>query len=107
MPRHAPSAMLAALVALALPAGTASAGLLATPALPQASVYQTVAAMQMTVGHAYAHLREKPTSKSALLATLKQGTKVEVLDKVHNSKGEWAHVKVDGKEGYIAMNLLK
>jgi uncharacterized protein YgiM (DUF1202 family) len=60
------------------------------------------------VAHSYAHLREKPTSHSALLATLKQGTKVEVLEKVAGTEhGKWAHVKVGSQEGYIALNLLK
>ena len=92
---------------LALSAGTASAGIIAAPALPAGSSYLTVAAAatQMTVSHAYAHLREKPTTKSALLATLKHGTKVEVLDKVDD--GKWTHVKVGSKEGYISTSLLK
>ena len=92
---------------LALSAGTASAGIIATPALPAGSSYLTTVATatQMTVSHAYAHLREKPTTKSALLATLKHGTKVEVLDKVDD--GKWTHVKVAGKEGYISTSLLK
>ncbi|HEX4571901.1 MAG TPA: SH3 domain-containing protein, partial [Dongiaceae bacterium] len=59
----------------------------------------------MMVSHSYAHLREKPTTKSTLLATLKHGTKVEVLDKVDD--GKWTHVKVAGKEGYISTSLLK
>jgi len=91
---------------LALSAGTASAGIIATPALPAGSSYLTIAATtQMTVSHSYAHLREKPTTKSTLLATLKHGTKVEVLDKVDD--GKWTHVKVAGKEGYISTSLLK
>jgi len=94
-------------VLLALAAGTASAGVITTPALPAAPGYTTVAATTstMTVSHSYAHLREKPTTKSTLLATLKHGTKVEVLDKVDD--GKWTHVKVGGKEGYISTSLLK
>ena len=92
---------------LALSAGTAFAGIITAPALPAGSSYLTTAAAttQMTVSHSYAHLREKPTTKSALLATLKHGTKVEVLDKVDD--GKWTHVKVAGKEGYISTSLLK
>ncbi|HSY88411.1 MAG TPA: SH3 domain-containing protein [Verrucomicrobiae bacterium] len=92
---------------LALSAGTASAGIITVPALPAGSSYLTITATatQMTVSHSYAHLREKPTTKSALLATLKHGTKVEVLDKVDD--GKWTHVKVAGKEGYISTSLLK
>ena len=99
-------ALAAASLLLALSAGSASAGMITAPALPTDSGYLTVAATAtMTVSHSYAHLREKPTSKSALLATLKHGTKVEVLEKV--DKGKWAHVKVGDKEGYIATSLLK
>jgi uncharacterized protein YgiM (DUF1202 family) len=91
-----------------LSAGTASAGVMTMPMPPLESSYLSVAAMQMMVAHSYAHLREKPTSHSALLATLKQGTKVEVLEKVAGTEhGKWAHVKVGSQEGYIALNLLK
>ena len=76
--------------------------------VPPVSGYLSVAAVQMTVSHSYAHLREKPTSHSALLATLKQGTKVDVLETVAGVEhGKWAHVKVGNQEGYIALNLLK
>jgi uncharacterized protein YgiM (DUF1202 family) len=101
------SFLAAAAVLLALSAGTASAGIIAAPALPAGAGYLNVAATTTTmiVSHSYAHLREKPTTKSALLATLKHGTKVEVLEKVDN--GKWSHVKVAGKEGYISTSLLK
>ena len=80
-----------------------------TMPMPQVqSSYLSVAAMQMTVIHSYAHLREKPSSHSPLVATLKQGTKVDVLEKVAGLEhGKWAHVKVGSQEGYIALNLLK
>jgi len=78
------------------------------PMPPVESSYLSVAAMQMTVTHSYAHLREKPTSHSALVATLKQGTRVDVLEKVAGIEhGKWAHVEVGGQQGYIALNLLK
>ncbi len=78
------------------------------PTPPVESSYLSVAAMQMLVSHSYAHLREKPTSHSALLATLKQGTKVDMLEKVAGLEhGKWAHVQVGSQEGYIALNLLK
>ena len=101
------SSLAAAAILLGLSAGTASAGIIATPDLSASGSYLTVAATTttMTVSHAYAHLREQPTTKSALLATLKHGTKVEVIEKVDN--GKWSHVKVAGKEGYISTSLLK
>ena len=90
-----------------LSASAASAGVMTLP-VPPVSGYLSVAAVQMTVSHSYAHLREKPTSHSALLATLKQGTKVDVLETVAGIEhGKWAHVKVGSQEGYIALNLLK
>jgi uncharacterized protein YgiM (DUF1202 family) len=100
------SSMIALLAGLS--AGAASAGVMTMSMPPIENPYLSVAAMQMMVGHSYAHLREKPTSHSALLATLKQGTKVDVLDKVPGvDHGKWAHVKVGSQEGYIALNLLK
>ena len=91
-----------------LSAIAASAGVMTVPMSPVESSYLSVAAMQMTVTHSYAHLREKPTSHSALVATLKQGTRVDVLEKVAGVEhGKWAHVEVGGQQGYIALNLLK
>src|SRR5215470_19335396 len=100
------SSMIALLVVFS--AGAVSAGVMTMPTPPVESGYLSVAAMQMTVTHSYAHLREKPTSHSALVATLKQGTKVDVLEKVAGIEhGKWAHVEVGGQQGYIALNLLK
>ena len=104
--RKAFSSTIALLIALS--ASAASAGVMTVPMPAVESTYLSVAAMQMTVTHSYAHLREKPTSHSALVATLKQGTKVDVLEKVTGTEhGKWAHVEVGGQQGYIALNLLK
>jgi uncharacterized protein YgiM (DUF1202 family) len=93
---------------LSIVASTASAGVMTMPMPPVESGYLSVAAVQMTISHSYAHLREKPTSHSALVATFKQGTKVDVLETVAGLEhGKWAHVKVGSLEGYIALNLLK
>jgi len=81
------------------------AATLSMPAAPAAPALHTVADMQMVVSNAYAHLREKPTTKSKLLGTLNKGTKVDVVEKVEG--GKWAHVKVNNMEGYISANLLK
>lgn len=94
-----------ALATSALLAGGASAASFATPNMPQTFSVQSVADQQMQIGKTYAHLRVKPTTHSTKLATLKQGTKVDVIEMVGN--GKWAHVKVDGKEGYISASLLK
>jgi len=51
---------------------------------------------------ANADLHRKPTTKSALLATLKRGTKADVLDRA--GIGKWIHVKVAGKEDYFALS---
>jgi uncharacterized protein YgiM (DUF1202 family) len=61
--------------------------------------------VMMVVNHGYAHLRKEPNTKSDILATLKKGTKVDVIEKV--AGGKWAHVKVDKFEGYVAASLLK
>ena len=61
--------------------------------------------VMMVVSHGYAHVRKDPNTKSTVLATLKKGTKVDVIEKMPG--GKWAHVKFDKVEGYIALSLLK
>ncbi|MET1026484.1 MAG: SH3 domain-containing protein [Dongiaceae bacterium] len=97
----------AALIVLAASAvaGTASAASISVPAVPAQSAYQTVADTQMVVTHAYANLRDKPSTSGKLLGKLDKGTKVDVLGKA--AGGKWLHVKADTKEGYVAANLLK
>jgi uncharacterized protein YgiM (DUF1202 family) len=74
------------------------------PAATSATIVHA-ADVTMVVSHSYAHLRKEPNTKSDILATLKKGTKVDVIEKVAN--GKWAHVKVDKFDGYIAASLLK
>jgi hypothetical protein len=76
----------------------------AVPAPTAAAVVET-ADVTMVVNHSYAHLRKEPNTKSDIVATLKKGTKVDVIEKV--AGGKWAHVKVDKVEGYVAVGLLK
>jgi uncharacterized protein YgiM (DUF1202 family) len=90
---------------LATGATSASAAVFSIPVPAMPSAYQTIADHQMQVAVKNAHLRAKPTTHSALLATLARGTKVDVSELVDN--GKWAHVKVAGKTGYISANLLK
>jgi uncharacterized protein YgiM (DUF1202 family) len=71
----------------------------------QPAVMQVATDAQMIVSHSYAHLRKSPDTKSAILLTLKKGTKVDVIEKV--AAGKWAHVKVGKAEGYVAVSLLK
>jgi uncharacterized protein YgiM (DUF1202 family) len=75
-----------------------------TPAIGSIQAVNT-ADVTMTVNHSYAHLRKEPNTKSTILATLKKGTKVDVIEKV--AGGKWAHVKADKFDGYIAVSLLK
>jgi hypothetical protein len=93
------------LVSAAFATGGASASMLHTamPSVTSPSV-QTVADMQKTVSVSAAVLRAKPTVASAKLAVEKKGTVVDVIEMVDS--GAWAHVKVNGKEGYIASRLL-
>jgi uncharacterized protein YgiM (DUF1202 family) len=102
--RHTSPLTLAIAASLML-AGGASAADIARPAAPTVATVRTIADQQMQVGNNYAHLRSKPTTHSDKLATLKKGTKVDVIEMVEN--GKWAHVKVNGKDGYISANLLK
>jgi uncharacterized protein YgiM (DUF1202 family) len=90
--------------AVALASGTAGAGPLVIPPLAASSYAQPAADLQMSVRTSYAHLRAQPTTKSDKLATLKHGTKVDVIELVDH--GKWAHVRVAGKTGYISANLL-
>jgi uncharacterized protein YgiM (DUF1202 family) len=95
----------AALCIAALSGHAASAANLTAPALPDHHAYITVAAMDAEVSVSAANLREKPTTHSKKLAKLARGTKVSVIEKV--ADGKWAHVNVDGKDGYIFASLLK
>ena len=47
-------------------------------------------------------LRAEPDGRSRKLTSLRRGLSVQVLD----TAGEWAHVRVGKREGYIARNLL-
>ncbi|MCL2866567.1 MAG: leucine-rich repeat protein [Clostridia bacterium] len=47
--------------------------------------------------HDRLHLRKEPSTKSASLGRYYNGTQVQILD----YSGQWYHVKVDGKEGYM------
>jgi uncharacterized protein YgiM (DUF1202 family) len=99
------SLSVAAIAAAMLTAGAqaASPQTPASTATPPASV-QT-ADVTMVVSHGYAHVRKDPNTKSQILATLKKGTKVDVIEKVPG--GKWAHVKTDKFDGYVALSLLK
>ncbi|HVJ44387.1 MAG TPA: SH3 domain-containing protein [Dongiaceae bacterium] len=98
-------AVLTAAVALgSLVSGSASALSLSVPQVAHQTAI-AIADTQGVVTHAYAHLREKPSTSSKLLGTLKKGTKVDIIEKVEG--GKWAHVKANNLEGYVATNLLK
>ena len=104
MQKIAPLAI--ALVTAIMLAGAADAASPQTPT-PTAigDTVRSDADVMMVVSHSYAHLRKESNTKSPILATLKQGTKVDVIEKVAN--GKWAHVKSGKLEGYIAVSLLK
>jgi len=84
--------------------GNASALTISVPQVAHPAAID-IADTQAEVTHAYAHLREKPTTSSKLLGTLKKGTKLDVIEKVEG--GKWAHVKAGNLDGYVATNLLK
>ena len=94
----------AVLLAAATLTGQASAVTFPNPTAPAMPGFVKAAAMQMEVSNATANLREKPTTKSKILAKLKKGTKVDVVEKV--AGGKWTHVKVENMDGYISSNLL-
>lgn len=94
-----------AAVSAVMLAGAAQAAAPQSPAPALTATAQTSADTMMLVGHSYAHLRKEPNTKSSILATLKHGTKVDVIGKV--AGGKWAHVKVNKLDGYVAVALLK
>ena len=98
------SFFLAACAVTLVSAGSAGAGPLVVPPLVTDSYAEPAADLMMSVRTSYAHLRAQPTTKSDKLATLKHGTKVDVIELVDH--GKWAHVHVAGKTGYISANLL-
>jgi uncharacterized protein YgiM (DUF1202 family) len=102
--RH-PHIIALACLCLVTAASSALAAVVSPPAPALPSAIQTIADRQMLVAVNDTHLRAKPTTHSDRLATLKRGTKVDVVGLVDH--GKWAHVKVVGKTGYISTNLLK
>jgi uncharacterized protein YgiM (DUF1202 family) len=70
-----------------------------------AAVGAKTASAAMVVTHGYAHIRKDPNTKSPVLATLKKGAKVDVIEKTRD--GKWAHVKSGKVDGYVALSLLK
>ncbi len=70
-----------------------------------APVSVQTADVSMVVSHGYAHVRKEANTTSPILATLKKGTKVDVIEKVPG--GKWAHVKTGKFDGYVALSLLK
>jgi uncharacterized protein YgiM (DUF1202 family) len=102
-----PTALATAVAISVAAAGSAAAGVIASPSLPVVSLAQAVADQEMTVSNSYgyANLRDKPSVSGKLLARLPEGTKVVVIGKV--ASGTWVHVKAGDKVGYIKSNLLK
>jgi uncharacterized protein YgiM (DUF1202 family) len=94
-----------ALLSLAAATPMASAGMPSPPTAALPSGFQTIADRQMVVAANDVHLRSKPSTQSAKLATLKVGTKVDVVQMVDNNT--WAQVKYDTQNGYIRADLLK
>ncbi len=97
----------AVLLGLVATAPLASADMLSVPApaiRTEANII-AVAVRTMVTAVNDVHLRSKPTTSSNRLATLKIGTRVDVLELV--SSNTWAKVKYGAKTGYIRADLLK
>ena len=99
------SLAIAAVTAVLLTGGAQAASPQSPASQAGNAVTLQTADVTMVVSHSYAHLRKAPNTKSEILATLKKGTKVVVIEKV--AGGKWAHVKTDKFEGYVAVSLLK
>src|SRR5262249_23084405 len=99
------------ILAVALLAGArlsstaAAAGVLSTPSLQAAgSGYEAIAARMMTVTSTSADVHAKASTQSKILAKLRKGAKVTVKEMTATG---WAHVLVNGTDGYIDGKLLK
>lgn len=90
-------------VALGAPTASAAGGVPALASPPNGLAVQVQAAAGATVRVKNAHLREQPTPKSTLVATLARGTKLQVLDTASNG---WLHVTAGDKTGYISNKLV-
>lgn len=96
----------AAAVLAVLLTGAAQAAAPQAPASTGSQVAsQPAADAAMVVSHSTARVRKDPNTKSPVLATLKKGTKLDVIGK--SPDGKWAHVKTGKVEGYVALSLLK
>jgi uncharacterized protein YgiM (DUF1202 family) len=95
----------AAITAALLTASAQAASPQAPASTGNAPAVVQTADVAMVVSHATAHVRKDANTKSPVLATLKKGTKVDVIEK--SADGKWAHVKSGKVEGYIALSLLK
>jgi uncharacterized protein YgiM (DUF1202 family) len=90
---------LAASAALAAPLGMATLG-----EARDSRVFQAQAsASTMTVRVKSARLRAEPSAKGKRVASLKRGTKVQVV----GTSGDWTQVRAGGQSGYVMTNLLR
>src|SRR5262245_45005310 len=99
------------ILAVALLAGAtlgstaAAAGMLSTPRLQAAgSGYEAIAVKMMTVISTSADVHAKASAQSKILAKLRKGAKVTVKEMTTTG---WAHVQVNGTDGFIDGKLLK
>ena len=99
------SISVAAIAAVMLTTGAEAASPQAPSSAGSTPVVVQTAEAAMVVSHATAHVRKDPNTKSPVLATLKKGTKVDVIEKTPD--GKWAHVKSGKVDGYIVLSLLK
>jgi len=95
----------AAFAAVMLTTGAQAASPQTSAPANNAPVSIQTADTTMVVSHGYAHVRKEANTKSQILATLKKGTKVDVIEKMPD--GKWAHVKTGKFDGYVALSLLK
>lgn len=94
----------AAVVAAVAFASVASAApVLSSAQVPGASVLQLAqAGGQATVRVKSAILRAEPSTRSKKLASLRRGTKVQVLE----DRGDWIRVRAGSQEGFVSSSLL-
>jgi uncharacterized protein YgiM (DUF1202 family) len=96
---------LALLVGATWGSTAAAAGALSIPNLQAAgSGYEAIAAKMMTVVSTSADVHAKASTQSKIAAKLRKGAKVSVKEMTATG---WAHVLVNGSDGYVDGKLLK
>lgn len=98
------SILKAVLVAAGLVLAAASAHAARTPSAPASPIVQADLGPG-TVSAPKANFRTAPDTKSKVIQQLRQGAKLQVIEKTQD--GKWVKVKVGDKTGYVFAKFVK